>query len=149
MPRNTLVVRRQWPTSQQYFVKMHTATWATSTRQYHSGENRLNLTSQVWLTPNLRRGRAAGDAVLSRRNRVEQATLGDQESASAGSLDGEPTDTSEPRGPPRRSSCGGVPRRSWPRPSQHAPLVLVVQESAAIHPAQARAGLAKPARRTA
>jgi hypothetical protein len=48
MPRSTLVVRRQWPTSQQYFVEMHTATWATSTRQYHSGEIMLNLTAQVW-----------------------------------------------------------------------------------------------------
>jgi hypothetical protein len=59
------------------------------------------------VAPNLRRRRAAGDAVLSLRSRVEQATLGHQEPASPGGPDGETTDASEPRRPPRRSSRGG------------------------------------------
>jgi hypothetical protein len=96
------------------------------------------------VTPNLRRGRAAGDAVLSRRSRVEQVTLGHQEPASAGSLNGDPTHTSEPLGPPRRSSCGGVPRRSWPRPSQRIPLVLATQEPAAPCPCRTRQEPAVP-----
>jgi hypothetical protein len=59
------------------------------------------------VTPNLRRGRGAGGAVLSRCSGVEQATQGQQEPAGAGGPDGEPADASEPWRPPRRSRRGG------------------------------------------